>query len=109
MHTRPALGIDGDLAQDLENPITWIPPLSGNNNDGNEDEEDIVQKAYDDLQRTIADEGADSNRFNPGAPQPSIVSGEIIDFVELDRVDRGETDAPAKEAIEVIGDDAPGS
>ncbi|KAJ6597308.1 hypothetical protein B0H10DRAFT_1959903 [Mycena sp. CBHHK59/15] len=41
--------------------------------------------------------------------QPSVVGGQIVDFEELDRVDRGETDAPAKEVIEVVGDDVPGS
>ncbi|KAJ6611955.1 ribonuclease H-like domain-containing protein [Mycena sp. CBHHK59/15] len=108
MHTRPALGIDGDLAQDLENPITWIPPLSASNDDGNE-EEDIVQQAYDDLQRRIAEEGEEVTQLQPVTPQPSVVGGQIVDFEELDRVDRGETDAPAKEVIEVVGDDVTGS
>ncbi|KAJ7120599.1 ribonuclease H-like domain-containing protein, partial [Mycena crocata] len=113
MHTRPELGIDGDLAKDLENPITWIPPLDGGGNEGDA-EEDIVEKAYDELKKKIADEqeleepmAADST--TEPLPQPSIIGGEIIDFIELDRVDRGETEAPGKEVIDVVGDGAQGS
>ncbi|KAJ7826090.1 hypothetical protein B0H14DRAFT_2368380, partial [Mycena olivaceomarginata] len=51
MHTRPTGGIDGDLAKDLENPITWIPPLREDDTEQLNDE-DIVEKAFQDLQKT---------------------------------------------------------
>ncbi|KAJ6626493.1 hypothetical protein B0H10DRAFT_1742761, partial [Mycena sp. CBHHK59/15] len=47
MHMMETTGIDTDLAKDLENPITWIPPLDGNDNDT---DEDIVEKASKDLE-----------------------------------------------------------
>ncbi|KAJ7035796.1 hypothetical protein C8F04DRAFT_1182076 [Mycena alexandri] len=92
---------------DLENPITWIPPLGGADESETNLEEDIVEKAYNDLQKKIADE-EDTSQVQ-SAPQGSIVGGEMIDFDELERVDRRETDAPAKEIIDVVGEDAPGS
>ncbi|KAJ6548592.1 ribonuclease H-like domain-containing protein [Mycena capillaripes] len=98
MHTRPALGIDGDLAQDLENPITWIPPLGAD--EETDPAEDIVQKAYDNLQKHIADERE---------AEGSVVGGQVVNFAELDRVDRGETEGPAKDVIDVVGSAAGGS
>ncbi|KAJ7666864.1 ribonuclease H-like domain-containing protein [Mycena polygramma] len=112
MHTRPDLGVDADLAADLENPITWIPPLSGANGGEEEADEDLVQKAYDDLQKQLADEAvadARSGAQTDLGPQGSIVGGEIVDFTELDRVDRGEVEAPADEIIDVVGNDTQGT
>ncbi|KAJ7148823.1 hypothetical protein C8R46DRAFT_854388, partial [Mycena filopes] len=40
--TQLSPGINAELAKDLENPITWIPPLDGNND--SEDSENTVQK-----------------------------------------------------------------
>jgi hypothetical protein len=72
MHTSDEPGIDADLAKDLENPMTWIPPLDG------ADEENIVEKAYQDLEKTLNDEV-------PAPPsEGSIVRGELINFAELD-------------------------
>jgi hypothetical protein len=109
MHSRPALGIEGDLAKDLENPITWIPPLSGADKD-DDPEEDIVQKEYDELKKRVADEeGPEGASQAQPELQGSVVGGEIVDFTELDRVDRGETEPPAEEVIDVVGDDAQGT
>ncbi|KAJ6546611.1 hypothetical protein B0H10DRAFT_1969588 [Mycena sp. CBHHK59/15] len=106
MHTRPALRIDGDLAKDLENPITWIPPLSGADDD-DDPMEDLVQKAYDELKKRVADEGDSDETESEGLG--SVVGGEMVDFNELDKVDRGQTDAPATEVIDVVGNDTQGT
>ncbi|KAJ7744904.1 hypothetical protein B0H16DRAFT_1727108 [Mycena metata] len=80
MHTQATPGINTDLAKDLENPITWIPPLDG----GVDDEGDVVDKAFQELSKTIEDEA-------PAVPTPgSITGGELVDFTELDCVDRRE-------------------
>ncbi|KAJ6631701.1 hypothetical protein B0H10DRAFT_2300400 [Mycena sp. CBHHK59/15] len=106
MHTQSALGIDGDLAKDLENPITWIPPLSGADDD-NDPTEDLVQKAYDELKKRVADEGDSDETESEGLG--SVVGGEMVDFNELDKVDRSQTDAPATEVIDVVGNDTQGT
>ncbi|KAJ6616371.1 hypothetical protein B0H10DRAFT_1949212 [Mycena sp. CBHHK59/15] len=99
-------GIDGDLAKDLENPITWIPPLSGADDD-DDPTEDLVQKAYNELKKRVADEGDSDETESEGLG--SVVGGEMVDFNELDKVDRGQTDAPATEVINVVGNDTQGT
>ncbi|KAJ6602104.1 hypothetical protein B0H10DRAFT_2230324 [Mycena sp. CBHHK59/15] len=106
MHTQPALGIDSDLAKDLENPITWIPPLSGADDD-DDPTEDLVQKAYNELKKRVADEGDSDETESEGLG--SVVGGEMVDFNELDKVERGQTDAPATEVIDVVGNDTQGT
>ncbi|KAF7333350.1 DUF659 domain-containing protein [Mycena venus] len=98
MHTQSTPGVNADLAKDLENPITWIPPLDSDNMA----EEDIVEKAFEDLQKAIEDE----------APAPvvpgSITNGELVDWKELERVESGVPLVPAQDSIEIVGDDTPG-
>ncbi|KAJ6596759.1 hypothetical protein B0H10DRAFT_2326478 [Mycena sp. CBHHK59/15] len=94
MHTMESAGIDTDLAKDLENPITWIPPLDGG--DGDVDE-DIVDKASEELKSLLEDE----------APvqllQGSVVAGQIVDFAELERIDRGEMGGIEEDKVEIVG------
>ncbi|KAJ7331036.1 hypothetical protein DFH08DRAFT_940241 [Mycena albidolilacea] len=100
MHTRPTGGIDGDLAKDLENPITWILPLREDNTE-QLDDEDIVEKAFQDPQKTVKEEGPITSETSG-----SVVGGEIVNFEELACIDNGganlrywdvaETDAPAE-------------
>jgi hypothetical protein len=93
MHTSDEPGIDADLAKDLENPITWIPPLDG------ADEEDVVEKACQDLEKTLNDEV-------PALTSESSVRGELVNFAELDRLERGDSTAVDEENINVVGNEA---
>ncbi|KAJ7906652.1 ribonuclease H-like domain-containing protein, partial [Mycena leptocephala] len=79
MHTQPTPGINADLVKDLENPISWIPPLESDA----DNTENVVEKAYQDLEKAMEDE-------EPATAAPgSIVNGELVDFSELERIDRG--------------------
>ncbi|KAJ7686162.1 hypothetical protein B0H17DRAFT_1137026 [Mycena rosella] len=78
----------------LENPITWIPPLDGAEDDAGED---IVEKACQDLEKIINDEAPTTIAAG------SIIAGELVDFAELDRFDRGETAGVNDDEIEIIG------
>ncbi|KAJ6614046.1 hypothetical protein B0H10DRAFT_1950965 [Mycena sp. CBHHK59/15] len=100
MHTQATPGINTDLAKDLENPITWIPPLDG---DDDNNTEDLVEKAYQELNRTIEDEGTVA-ASEPGA----VVNGEVVDFGELERVERGESIGAEEENIDIVGNDVAG-
>ncbi|KAF7372616.1 DUF659 domain-containing protein [Mycena venus] len=96
MHTSEATGIDTILAKDLENPVTWIPPLEGASDETDRDE-DIVQKASEELQSTLNDE-------EPGPISiASVTGGELVDFKELDRVDNGQAATMAEDSIDVVG------
>jgi hypothetical protein len=95
----------------LENPITWISPLGGNENDG-DGEGDIVEKAYEDLQKKLSDERKAekvSNTQTACEPDAFVIRREIVDFTELDCVDRGEVNEAARNVVDVIGNDAGGS
>ncbi|KAF7364213.1 DUF659 domain-containing protein [Mycena sanguinolenta] len=99
MHTQSTPGINADLAQDLENPITWIPPLDRDD----EETEDIVEKAYQDLQKTLNDEGPCTAQVG------SVIDGEVVDWDELERVERGEPTVLDGDTIDFIGNGpAPG-
>ena len=100
MHTQATPEINANLAKDLENPITWIPPLDGNNNNNSED---LVEKAYQELNRTIEDEGMVASE-----PAGSVVNGEVIDFGKLERVERGESIGVEEENIDIVGNDVLG-
>ncbi|KAJ7735342.1 ribonuclease H-like domain-containing protein [Mycena metata] len=99
MHTQATPGININLVKDLENPITWIPPLDG----GADDEGDVVDKAFQELNKTIEDEA-------PAVPTPgSITGGELVDFTKLDRVDRGEAVTAEEDNMDVTGDGRAGT
>ncbi|KAJ7175574.1 ribonuclease H-like domain-containing protein, partial [Mycena filopes] len=94
MHTMEAAGIDTDLAKDLDNPITWIPPLEGDDGDG---DGDIVDKAVKDLEVVLNDE-------EPVIlPVGSVIAGQIVDFAELERIERGERAGIEEEEDEIVG------
>ncbi|KAJ7831596.1 hypothetical protein B0H14DRAFT_2592546 [Mycena olivaceomarginata] len=94
-----AAGINTELAKDLENPITCIPPLDDGDNDG---DEDIVEKASNDLQQLLEDEAP------VALPAGSVVEGLVVDFGELERIDKGETAIMDEEAVEIVGGDVAG-
>ncbi|KAJ7806746.1 hypothetical protein B0H14DRAFT_3767476 [Mycena olivaceomarginata] len=102
MHTRPTRGIDGDLAKDLENPITWIPPLREDDTEQSNDE-DIVEKAFQDLQKTVEEEGPITSETSG-----SVVGGEIVNFEELAGIDNGGANLVSEDIIDVVGEDAGG-
>ncbi|KAJ7801203.1 ribonuclease H-like domain-containing protein [Mycena olivaceomarginata] len=102
MHTRPTRGIDGDLAKDLENPITWIPPLREDDTEQLNDE-DIVEKAFQDLQKTVEEEGPITSETSG-----SVVGGEIVNFEELACIDNGGANLVSEDIIDVVGEDAGG-
>ncbi|KAJ6614075.1 hypothetical protein B0H10DRAFT_1950996 [Mycena sp. CBHHK59/15] len=92
-------GINAELAKDLENPITWIPPLDGG---GDDETENVIEKAYQELDRVKEDEA-------PAAVTPgSIIDGELVDFDEYAHVERGEVVAADEDNIDVAGNQGEG-
>ncbi|KAJ7463311.1 hypothetical protein FB451DRAFT_1180400 [Mycena latifolia] len=70
-----------------------IPPLDTNNNDMGED---IVEQASKDLQKLLDDEAP------VAISQNSVIAGEVVDFAELERLNRGETIATDKDDIDIV-------
>ncbi|KAJ7458208.1 hypothetical protein FB451DRAFT_1182951 [Mycena latifolia] len=75
----------------------WIPPLGGNDDDTGED---IVEQAFKDLQKLLDDEAPIA------IPHGSVIAGEVVDFEELERLDRGETSATDEDNIDIVGNAA---
>ncbi|KAJ6468737.1 hypothetical protein C8R45DRAFT_1105395 [Mycena sanguinolenta] len=73
IHTSDTPGINVDLVKDLESPITWIPLLEGDD----DEEEDIVDKAPQDLQCVLDDEELSRN-----TPSSSRASAEMTGIEE---------------------------
>ncbi|KAJ7865576.1 hypothetical protein B0H14DRAFT_2347859 [Mycena olivaceomarginata] len=92
MHTAESAGIDVDVAKDLENPITWIPPLEGDD----EEHGDVVEKASRDLRRVLEDEA-------PMTDAGSVISWELVDFDELERIEKGESTGIEEDIIDTAG------
>ncbi|KAJ7434179.1 hypothetical protein B0H11DRAFT_1901312 [Mycena galericulata] len=65
--------------------------------------ENLVEKAYQDLNRAIADEEPAA-----GTAPGSIINGELVDFTELERVERGEAVTVDEDNIDVVGDGGAG-
>ncbi|KAJ7449770.1 ribonuclease H-like domain-containing protein, partial [Mycena galericulata] len=99
MHTMEAAGIDTDLAKDLDNPVTWIPPLDGDDHDT---DEDVVEKASQELEKLLNDEPPVS------VPEGSVIHGEIVVFEELDRIESGETVGMEEDDVDIVGAEAAG-
>ncbi|KAJ7866900.1 hypothetical protein B0H13DRAFT_1897792 [Mycena leptocephala] len=99
MHTMETVGNDTDLTKDLENPITWIPPLDGNDNDA---EEDIVEKASKYLEQLLNDEAPIE------LPEGSVVAGQIVDFAEFAHIERGEMAGIEEDDVDIVGEEVAG-
>ncbi|KAF7350255.1 DUF659 domain-containing protein [Mycena venus] len=99
MHTQATPGINAELAKDLKNPITWIPPLDGS---GDDETENVVDKAYQELDRVKEDEVPAT--VTPG----SIIDGELVDFDEYARVECGEVVAADEDNMDVVGNQSEG-
>ncbi|KAG1723908.1 uncharacterized protein EDB91DRAFT_1255459 [Suillus paluster] len=85
MHTCPECGLDVALANKLQKSFAWIPPLVADSNDdeyftGSEsitDEELMEECASGSSTQVVSDSVLD------------ILEGGIIDWSELERVDKG--------------------
>ncbi|CAL1715355.1 unnamed protein product [Somion occarium] len=113
MHTRNTPGINTDLAKDLDINFTWIPPLAVTSVDeamqrevplegpeGMTDEQFAAE--YEEWERQRAEEVADDNRdVDPVLLDVVPTAGEIYDFTELDRIDRGMAPASFNEEVQM--------
>ncbi|CAL1715120.1 unnamed protein product [Somion occarium] len=113
MHTRNTPGINTDLAKDLDINFTWIPPLAVTSVDeamqrevplegpeGMMDEQFAAE--YEEWERQWAEEVADDNRdVDPVLLDVIPTAGEIYDFTELDRIDRGMAPASFNEEVQM--------
>ncbi|KAG1813763.1 hypothetical protein EV424DRAFT_1326445 [Suillus variegatus] len=106
MHTHPERGLDVALADELQRSFAWIPPLAADSDDqdylaGPEsitDEE--LREEFERFEREARE--ADQLRENDKGHVPDVLDGGIVDWSELERVERGITPTGFVEEIDVL-------
>ncbi|TBU61106.1 hypothetical protein BD310DRAFT_921492 [Dichomitus squalens] len=114
MHTRPESGIDTELAEDLERNFTWVPPMTIEGAEGEVSLEGPESTSVEDLEKAFKEfeeqlaaergqdqvEGAGSDSQQSG----EVLKGEVYNFEELDKVDKGVIPMAVEEEVQIIGD-----
>ncbi|EJF63824.1 hypothetical protein DICSQDRAFT_145296 [Dichomitus squalens LYAD-421 SS1] len=98
MHTRPESGIDTELAADLDEDFTWVPPLTiarepSEALEGPEDTDlDDLEKAFKEFEEELRNRDLNSE----------VLEGELYDFEELEKVDKNVIPVAVEEEITVL-------
>jgi hypothetical protein len=108
MHTRKDPGVDVQLATDLKTNFTWTPPLATNGfvNGGDlEGAEGISEEDIDAAFAELEEQNRNSEEavIDPQLDGHEITAGNVYDFTELDRVDKGIVPATFDEDTDQIG------
>jgi hypothetical protein len=104
MHTRKDPGIDTELAKELESTFAWVPPLAtpaeyaddylqGPESISLDEIEDAFKELEKDVEMEIMDEAMHGGE---------VLEGNVYDFEELERVDKGLVLAALDEEISLI-------
>jgi hypothetical protein len=105
------VGIDTELAVDIEKNFTWTPPLAVQTSDNDDilaGPEGItpeeIEAAFDELERENVANGATVVDFQLDGQE--ILAGKVYDFEELESVDKGIAPATFNDDVQVIGSDS---
>ncbi|KAG2155367.1 uncharacterized protein EDB93DRAFT_1130321 [Suillus bovinus] len=114
MHTRPEHGLDTALADKLQRSFAWVPPLAGaSRNSDNEflaGPESITDEELLEEFDRFENEMLESRGLQEGTGEvPDILGGDIIDWDELEKVNKGITPAGFVEEIDVVGHGSQGT
>jgi hypothetical protein len=113
MHTRDESGINADLVNDLDTTFTWKPPLTlETGNDGGDDlmasMEDMtldeLDEAWMQLEEQLQEEKNAATSTDPDGTE--VLEGDVYNFTELDKIDRGEAPASSVEEMDIISSSA---
>lgn len=106
MHTRPEDGINQEIVEDLERDMAWVPPFASDEKEGDEDgiQEGDVEKAFNDLDQQLQQEGMVSSHISAHTYGSRILDGNLYDLAELDRIDKGVGPMSGEEELSIIGE-----
>ena len=112
MHTRSEPGIDAELAENLGQTFTWVPPMTIEGAGGEislEGPESVsveeLDKAFREFEEQQAAENAQEEASNHVREQGDVLKGELYNFEELDKVDGGVIPMAVEEEVQIIGDE----
>ena len=109
MHTHNTAGINADLATDIQTNFTWSPPLArqgpASNDDLLEGPESITPEdfdaAFDELDQRLKETPKDSEMVSEDGQE--VLEGQVYDFEELERVDKGLAPVTFQDDVQVVG------
>lgn len=107
MHTRPDHGLDTALADELQRSFAWEPPLAGASRNSDDEflagPESITDEELLEEFDRFENEMLESRGSQEGTGEvPDIFKGDIIDWNELEKVDKGITPTGFVEEIDVV-------
>jgi hypothetical protein len=107
MHTWPEHRLDTALADELQRSFAWVPPLAGASRNSDDEflagpesitDEELL-KEFD----RFENEMLESRGLQEGTGEvPDIFKGDIIDWKELEKVDKGITPTGFVEEIDMV-------
>lgn len=100
MHTRDQPGINIDVAKDLEERFTWVPPLVVQSDEDLAGPEAISLDEIDALFSAF-EQAVESEELR-SVSGGGVVGGGVYSFEELDRVDEGIAPQGVDEVVEVV-------
>ncbi|KAG1721767.1 uncharacterized protein EDB91DRAFT_1256382 [Suillus paluster] len=109
LSTQNNVGIDTDLATDLNANFTWTPPLASRSQVDNELEgpesltEDEVAAAFDEIEQCIAEF---PSAIDPQLEGYEILAGKVYDITELEQVDKGIVPTAFEDDVQQVGSDS---
>ncbi|KAG2348668.1 hypothetical protein BDR05DRAFT_995076 [Suillus weaverae] len=107
MHTRPEHGLDTGLADGLQRSFAWVPPLAGASRSSDDEfltgPESITDEELLEEFDRFENEMLESRGLQEGTGEvPDIFKGDIIDWNELEKVNRGITPTGFVEEIDMV-------
>lgn len=105
MHTRPENGLNVALADELQKSFAWIPPLAADSDDhdflaGPESiTDDELREEFERFERKTQEAGQQEEHADA---VPDILDSGIVDWSELERVEKGVAPTGFVEEINVL-------
>lgn len=106
MHSRQGPGINTNMAEELEATFAWVPPLSAAATHADDYLEGPESISFDELDEAFKQlEGTVLGEETVDLDGQEVLEGEVYDFEELERVDRGLVPTAVELDVPVIGND----
>ena len=101
MHTQAQPGINMDVAKNLEESFTWVPPLVGQSDDNMAGPKAISLDEIDGIFAAFEQEASMKQQESISMGQ-GMLKGTVYSFYKLDRVDMGIVPWALDEVVEVV-------
>ncbi|KAG1855718.1 hypothetical protein DFJ58DRAFT_659773 [Suillus subalutaceus] len=117
MHTQPERGLDIALANELQRSFAWVPPLAGDSCNSDDEflagpesikDEELLEE-FSRFENEMLDSCRGLQELEGTCEVPDIFEEGVIDWNELEKVNKGITLAAFIEEIDVVGHGSQGT